>query len=258
MKKVFLVATVLAFTTLLIVVVFNLFLKESSVLPPMFQSKEVKLKNRPTVYNLGVNFEDFNPSTSRAGDFVFSKDQAWENRVFLEFGYLAKNDQGKKILPHPTYFLPQGTKMMAVGSGKVVDLRFQPESNDYELMIQPLEAPAWRIAYDHLENVRFKKGETVQAGEVIGEISLGYGNDAGNFTMTEISVFLDGFRPEDIENYCLYLLLDDSVKEKYAQKILQFAKDWEEYTGNPQIYDEASWIFPGCRYEKLNEAETMN
>lgn len=241
------IASVILFISTL--VFFNLFIKESPFYTLLFQSKEEKLKNKPTIYNLGVNFDKFNPVNNRAGDFLFTKEKRFDNRLFLEFGYFVENNRGKKILPSPTYFLPTGTKVIAVSSGKVVDLRSQPESNDYELLIQPKDAPAWRISYDHLENVRFKKGDFVNTADVVGE--------SGNFTMTELTVFLEGVKPEDIENYCPYMLLDKSVKDKYGQKITQFAKDWEDYIGDSLIYDEKLWIFPGCKLEKINEAQAL-
>lgn len=236
---------------------FNFFIKGSSFYALNFQSKEEKLKNKPKIYNLGVNFDKFNPSTNMAGDFLFTKEKIFENRLFLEFGYIIKNDQAKKILPSPTYFLPKGTKVTAVSTGRVVDLRSQGESNDFELLVQPKDAPAWRISYDHIENVRFKKGDTVQTGDIVGEVPLGYESESRNFTMTEISVFLEGVKPEDIENYCPYLLLDESVKDEYSQKITQLAKDWEEYVGDTSIYDEQSWVFPGCLYENINEVDAI-
>lgn len=233
----------------IVITAFNLFIKNSTFYTTAMMSKEEKLKNKPKIYNIGVNFEKFDPATAKAGDFLFTKEKGFDNRLFLEFGYRVKNDRGEKILPSPTYFLPQETKVLAVSSGKVVDLRSQPNTNDYELVVQPKDAPGWRISYDHLQNVRLKKGDTVNTADIVGE--------SGDYTMTEITVFIEGTRPEDIENYCPYMLLETSVKDKYAQQIIQFAKDWEEYTGNFAIYDERSWVFPGCRYEKLNEADTL-
>ena len=239
------------------ITIFNLFIKNSTFYTTVLLSKEEKLKNKPTLYNLGVNFDKFDPSSGKAGDFLFTREKIFEDRLFLEFGYVVKNGQVQKVLPHPTYFLPQGTKIIAISPGKVLGLRSQKDSNDYELLVQPKDAPGWRIAYDHLENVRFKKGDTVKTGDIVGEVTAGYNSGSGNFTMTEITVFIEGTKPEDIENYCPYMLLENSVKDQYAQKILQFAKDWEEYTDNPAMYDEKSWVFPGCRYEKLNETNTM-
>lgn len=230
-------------------VIFNFFIKDSVFYTTVIMSKEEKLKNKPIIYNLGVNFDRFNLSTGKAGEFVFTKEKGFDNRLFLEFGYLVKNDRVEKILPSLTYFLPQGIKIIAVSSGKVVELRSQQQTNDYELSVQPSDAPGWRITYDHLQNVLLKKGDTINTADIVGE--------SGDYTMTEINVFIEGTKPEDIENYCPYMLLDDSVKDMYGQKIIQFVKDWEEYTGNTEMYDEESWVSPGCRYEKLNEADLL-
>ncbi|MBI2074690.1 MAG: M23 family metallopeptidase [Candidatus Levybacteria bacterium] len=179
-------------------------------------------------------------------------------RLFVEFGYLVKNDKGKKILPSPIYFLPKGTKVIAVGPGKVLETRSQKDSNDYEVLVEPKDSPGWRISYDHLENIRFKNGDFVNTGDIVGEVPLGYNSEAGNFPMTEITVFIEGTKPEDIENFCPYMLLDKSVKDMYAQKITKLVQDWESYMGDTNIYDEHSWVFPGCKHEKLNEADTIN
>lgn len=247
MTKLLIGAVVILIIT--IITVFNLFIKNSEFYTTAMMPKKEKLKNKPKIYNLGVNFDKFDPSTGKGGDFLFTKEKGFDNRLFLEFGYRVKNDRGEKILPSPTYFLPQGTKIMAVSSGKAINLRSQPNTNDYELLVQPNDAPGWRISYDHLQNVRFKNGGTVNTGDVVGE--------SGDYTMTEITVFMEGTKPEDIENYCPYVLLETSVKDKYTQQIIQFAKDWEEYTGDPEIYDEKSWAFPGCKFEKINEADTI-
>lgn len=239
------------------VVFFTLFIKNSLPYTTAMRPKEEKIKNKPKIYNLGVNFDKFDPSTSKAGDFMFSKEKAYESRVFLEFGYQVQNEQGKKTLPHPTYFLPKGTKVKAVSSGYVVELRSQKDSGDFELSVEPKDAPGWRITYDHLENVPFKKGDIVNTGDIVGEVPL-VNRQPGDFGMTEISVFIDGTKDEDIENYCPYMLLDQSVKDMYAKKILQFVKDWEEYTGDASMYNEKSWVFPGCRFEKINEADILN
>lgn len=238
-----------AFVLLGFILFFNFIFKNTALYSTAFMPKEEKLKNKPTIYNIGVNPDKFDPATGKAGDFVFTREKGFDGRLFLEFGYPVKNDRGEKILPSPTYFLPKGTKITAVSPGKVVDVRSQRESNDFELSIQPEDAPGWRISYDHLQNARFKKGDKVNTGDVVGE--------SGDYTMTEISVFIEGTKPEDIENYCLYMLLDDSVKDQYARRILRFVKDWEQFSGNPAMYDEENWVFPGCRYEKINEAQAL-
>lgn len=247
--KILLTAAVVALF-ILAAVIFNTFIKNSYLYALVFIPREEKLKHRPAIYNLGVKFDKFNPATGKAGDFVFSKEKAFNNKLFLEFGYLVSNDRGKKLLPSPTYLLPLGTKIISVGPGRVAEVRVQKETDDFELAIAPTGSPGWKISYDHLKTVNFKNGDSVNAGDVLGT--------SGDYTYSEITVFIDGTKPEDIENYCPYLLLDDSVKNEYGQKITQLVKDWENFLGDPSIYNEQSWVFPGCQLEKLNESRAMN
>ncbi len=53
-------------------------------------------------------------------------------------------------------------------------------------------------------------------------------------------------------SYCSFCFFNEEKIEEYQQKIVQLMNDWEEFKGDTAIYDEASYVMPGCRFESLS------
>jgi len=207
---------------------------------------------RPVIMNVGINIGTWDKTTNRAGDFFFDDTEYVNDKMFAEYGELVVNDLGRKLLPHPTYWLPEGTELVAVADGTVQQIDFLEQLGDYGVLIMPKDAPQWTINYEHVSNVKVHEGQQVLAGDVIAEVSM-----HGDMGMAELMIFRGGATPADIVSVCPYLLLDPNVKEQYDQKILQLAADWEEFKGK-DIYDESAWISPGCLYENMTEVEASS
>lgn len=202
----------------------------------------------PITYNLGINFDGFS--------FTKSDLSHYNNKVFLENGDVLSGPDGKEMIPHPMYVLPPGTEILSVTDGKVVDIQYQNQHDDYSLVVQPSDS-SWTIDYDHVTNVKVKKGDAVTAGQVIAEVSLAVGGlRQSNLGFTEVMIFEDSGFGGNNPTACVYNLLDESVKEEFHERIYKLVADWEEFKGDENIYDEDSWESPGCIVNEINEGDT--
>lgn len=200
----------------------------------------------PTVYNLGINFDDF--------EFTNYDLSHYNNKVFLEYGSELSGPAGVDIIPHPTYILPPGVEITAVTPGTVKSIKYQEEFDDYSLAVS-VDNSSWTVDYDHVANLKVEKGDKVEAGQVIAESPLETGAlRQGNLGFTEIMIFKDaGFRRHGEQTACLFNLLDESVKDEYHERIFEFVSEWEEFKGEESIYDEENWVSPGCIVDGLKE-----
>lgn len=215
---------------------------------PHTKSRRNKSGPPPTTYNLGINFDDFL--------FIDSQLNFYNNKIFLENGDVLTGPGGPQIMPHPMYVLPPGIEVLSVTNGKVADIKYQAESNDYSLVIYPDES-AWTIDYDHVTDIKVKKGDSVTAGQVIAHSPLATGYlGQYNLGFFEIMIFEDTDSHENNLTVCLYNLLDDSVKSGLHDTIYQFVASWEKFKGDATIYDEQSWQSPGCIVNQIKEGDT--
>ena len=103
----------------------------------------------------------------------------------------------------------------------------------------------WVYEIEHVINPKVKVGDRVTAGQIIAEVSnFDKGVPAG-FGAVEIGI-LHGGGEGPPEHVCPFAYLDPSVKEDLEKKITAFYKSWEEYRGDPTIYDESALPSPGC------------
>jgi hypothetical protein len=199
----------------------------------------------PVLYNLGIEFGPYDSSTGKAGDIVFSNDSLmsnWNtNKVFFEFGAQVDTPEGTKTLIEITYVqLDPNADILAMADGKVVNLNLQPETNDYDFSV--IYNDYWVVEYDHLRDLRFEIGDNVKAGDVIGKPSL---NRSGGTGFTEVSVKqTDGQTAST--HYCPVDLLAEEVKDTILSQLSVLMNEWESYSGNQNIYDQASQTIPGC------------
>lgn len=82
-------------------------------------------------------------------------------------------------------------EVKAVAGGFVVNVA--PTSRgDFSVFILPTETSPWVVAYDHVNNVTVTRGQTVEAGAVLGTVGV-LGNGRGR---TELQINLTGQTPE--------------------------------------------------------------
>lgn len=203
----------------------------------------------PVAYNLGVDFNDF----------YFSEYdlEHYNNKVFLESGDTVSGPGGRSILPHPTYILQPGTEILSITDGKVEDISYQKDHDDYSLLVSPSNS-SWKIDYDHVTNIRVSKGDSVVSGQVLAESPRATGSlGEYNLGFMEIMVFQDSGPHGNNPTVCFFNFLDDSVKTELHAKIYEFVSEWEEFKGDSDIYNEELWESPGCIYNEINEGDTQ-
>ena len=203
----------------------------------------------PRIEHLGVEFAPYNPTTMKAGDFVFDKfTYSWggtyNTKVFSDYGEAEEEKNGTIIRdPQIIYILPLGTKVRAVSSGIVTSIH-QLYSGDLTIFVTKPESPSWHYEHEHVINPVVKVGDAVVAGQVLAEVSNyskwlredGYG-------VVDIGLFKPSEHPG---HHCPFLYLDESIREKSFAEIRDLYKSWEEYMGNKNLYDEEHHALPGC------------
>lgn len=207
------------------------------------ETKEAKIKH------IGVNLDYYDPATNKAGDFTFTKEKFEFSRLFFEYGFtVPANSAGpEKRNPQPTFILPLGTKVHALVDGEVYDVP-KLYSDDFSIQVKA-EGSDLLFETEHVINVTVKKGDKVKAGDVIAEVSDYDARNYAGFGLVEIGV-LKGSSSGPPQHLCTFDFLDESIKEDTLKKITAFQKSWEEYIGDPTIYDEANAYMPGCVFSE--------
>jgi len=196
----------------------------------------------PVLRNLGVDFAPYNPTTGKAGAFIFENSV---DKVFLEFGAEVSGEYGPKILPTFEYIVDPNANVYAVCDGVVVEVEFQTETQDYSIGIRPTANSIWLINHDHVLSPTVSKGDEVTAGQVIGKP----GTQSQTLGRTEIMVVEETSGGEIA--YASFKLFDSSLLDNYQQRVWQLMSDWENFKGDSSIYDENSMVYAGCLYERL-------
>lgn len=192
--------------------------------------------NMPVISSLPVVVETYDPVTQKAGDvdFTFSELGSTE-KVFLEFnGLLIDGGTGPEgtRLPHYIFNLPQGTPVYAMGAGTVQNINDNTNHPDQEIIVAADGTTNYFYTYDHVENVTVSEGESVAAGQQIGEAAQ---------TKFEADINLNSNTA-----YCPNDFFDSSAASTLEGKLTQLMADWEEFKGDDSIYDEEGMYQPGC------------
>lgn len=191
----------------------------------------------PIIKHLGVNFGDYDPSTHKAGDFVFNDgvEAGSTGKKMVEFGGLFKwgacpGQCG--ISFHMIYRLPKYSPVYSPIDGIITGIEYDTNWEDYGLTIATTTNSEYFINIDHMLNLTVSIGDRVEAGDLVGEVSdsvleIDLSNDNGN-------------------TYCMFDFFDPSTKSVWTQKVIKHMQDWEAYRGDNSIYDESSMVEPGC------------
>lgn len=215
-------------------------------LPPTQEPAPVKKEAKtPVVKNLGVSFEPWDKNTNRAGAFIFL---SAENKLFLEYGVeVASSEGGIKILPTFEYRTAADADVFAAMDGIVTNITYKEETRDYSILIQPELNSEWTLGHDHVSSLKVSKGDAVKAGNILGKA----GTLGGELGRTEIMFWGPGLSSTRVNTYCPFKYFAPELLSEYQQKVLRHMKDWEEFKGNANLYNEEKHIFPGCVYETL-------
>ncbi len=135
--------------------------------------------------------------------------------------------------------LEEGTKVVSAIDGIVAHITEQTETKDSEVFIQPKDGSVWTIGYDHIVNLAVKKGDTVKAGDVIGEPAV------QNNGLTRFEIQINKDEDGQTTHYCPSTLLATSVKEKLLAELGAMQTEWETETGL-ELYDLTTQDPVGC------------
>ena len=144
--------------------------------------------------------------------------------------------------------LKAGTKVVAAIDGIVGFVKQQSETGDYEVFLQPRENSAWTIGYDHLTNVSVKQGDTVKAGDVLGEPAM------QNNGLTRFEIQINKDENGSTTHHCPSTLVASSVKDKLLAELAAMQQSWESTSGF-ELYDIAAQNPTGCIVKTLTPAQ---
>jgi hypothetical protein len=222
------------------------------------ESTEVSQNSAPTTANsdspplllkgIGINLANYDPTTGKAGDLVFTKEKLQFGVLFTEYGFfipgsVTANSQDKKN-PQPTFLVPLGTKVHSLVDGVVVDIP-KLYSNDYSIMVASDTKSQWHYETEHIINPLVKVGDKVTSGQVIAEVSPHNKDANAGYGLVEIGILKGGNPPQHV---CPFAYLDPSIKDEVGNKLLAFYKSWEEYKGDTKLHDETAQKVPGCLF----------
>lgn len=144
--------------------------------------------------------------------------------------------------------LKPGTMIVSAIDGVVGFIKQQPDTGDSEVFIQPSNGSVWTIGYDHIANVKVKKGHKVKTGDIIGEPAI-QGNGALRF---EFQINKD--EAGVTTHVCPSLKLDASVKDSVLAEVAAMEQSWNTVSGM-NLYDVASQNPAGCIKKTMTPAQ---
>jgi hypothetical protein len=122
-------------------------------------------------------------------------------------------------------------------------VRAQPETNDFEVFLQPKDGSAWTIGYDHLVNVSVQRGDVIKAGTLLGQPAR-QNNGLLRFEL-QINQDIGPSNNPATTHFCPTLLLDASVRDKLLAELTAMMNGWESFSGL-ELYDPARQAPIGC------------
>lgn len=198
-------------------------------------------KPKFAIYNLGVTFAPFNPTTKRAGDFIFKSSYG---KVFYEFAVVVSAGGGKtKELPTFEYKIRKDASVFALADGKVLFKTYQQDTQDYEMLVQSTYDPDWAVCYDHVKNPRFEVNDFIATGDTLGNPGT-WDATLGRFEISVNNI-------KTVTSHCPFCYFDDATTLVYQAKVAQHISEIEAFLGNTALYDEANHVFPGCIKESM-------
>jgi hypothetical protein len=196
----------------------------------------------PELQNLAVTFGTYDPATGYAGDFVLNKQSItmnWNsNKIMFEFGALLPSNIQSPELGYMQ--LKADANILAVADGTVFRIEAQEASGDYAISIRYSEN--WMLEYDHITNLKVTEGQTVKAGDVIGNPGPNNDGVTGFFEL----MIKQGNGRDSTTFHCPVGLLAEDVKLAHENSITQLMNDWEIVFGDTTIYAQADQATAGC------------
>lgn len=196
--------------------------------------------------SLGFNLSAYNSATGKAGDITFTKTKLQFDQIYSPFGQQdprSPNDPSKRN-PQPTVILPLGTKVQAIATGEVVEVK-ELYSGDMTVWIAKSKQSQYFYEIEHIINPTVAVGDKVTAGQIIGEVSNYDSHNNPGFGLVEIGILHslpDGSPPKHV---CPLNYLDPSIKQKVFDDLTTLYSAWNAYLGK-EVYKPSTFANPGC------------
>ncbi|MEO6728412.1 MAG: M23 family metallopeptidase, partial [Candidatus Dojkabacteria bacterium] len=177
--------------------------------------------------SIGFNLADFNPATNTAGDIVFTKTPLPFNEIYGPFGQQdprSPNDPTKKN-PQPTVILPLGTKVHSLVTGVVVEVK-ELYSGDMTIWVAKDKTSQYFYETEHIINPTVSVGDTVTAGQIIGEVSDYDSHNNPGFGLIEIGILHPTPGGGVPEHVCPLKYLDESIKSTIEGQLTKLYAAW--------------------------------
>lgn len=204
-------------------------------------SESSKTDDNLSLFNLGINsMDEVNVTTAATREFTASG-----HKGFYIFGDILP---GTPVRHNPNFeyaSMKEGSKIISAIDGVVGFVKQQPESNDYEVFLMTRENSRWVIGYDHVTDLKVKKGDTVKVGDVLG-VPARQNNGLLRF---EFQVNKDD-GTNNTMHICPVTLLDKSVKDSWVEQLQTSQLKWEQVTGL-DLYDLTKQDPTGCLMKEM-------
>lgn len=188
------------------------------------------------IYNFGIeDLGNVEVVATATRDFTVNK-----RKGFYLFG---DELPGTPVRYNPNFefaSLKEGTTLISAIDGVVGFVREQKESKDFEVFLMPQEPSRWLIGYDHVTDLKVKKGDKVKVGQELGKPAR---ENSGNLRY-EFQINKDN-DSDDGTHICPSSLLASSVRQKVLNDLANMQNSWESITGL-ELYNLADQNPVGC------------
>ncbi len=199
------------------------------------KSQKSVSSTQPKLKNLGgVTLAPYDTVTKMAGDIEFSKYYVNSDHnmttASIFFGQqVPSHADHTKTLANPNFTfagLKTAIDVVSPIDGKVIEVKQQPETKDYEVMLWEKEDSIYVLGLDHLTDVTVKRGDSVAAEQVLGKAARE--NNGSYRYELQINKEENG----QTSFACPTQLLAADVKQKWSDQLDLFANDWNIWWGS--------------------------
>jgi hypothetical protein len=211
----------------------------------------------PAIKNLGIEIQTWDGIPgSKAGAIIFDPNLS---KTFEPFGALL----GGKVNSSINFTIAKGQNVTAPIDGVVVAVEYQTNwwEQDYEIRLRSKMTSAFEVSIDHVSNPLVAFGDTVVAGQVIAQtgnwITGGPQNPVTNPNYGIVEIQVNRYTALPCNDFtaskmvCPLSLMSSQDLTTYSAKLTQLMADWEAVKSNPQLFDEAAMVLPGCLVNEL-------
>ncbi len=158
---------------------------------------------------------------------------------FYAFGESLGRDDPRRNPNFEFSSVKAGAPIVAAIDGTIGFIEDQPETGDYEVMLQPRDGSIWTVAYDHLTNLKVAKGDHVKAGDVLGEPS------AQNNGTHRFEFQVNKGQNADTLHICPSTIVDGAKTPALLAELTAMQERWNSFSGK-SLYDTQVQSPIGC------------